>query len=291
MKRTNITSGALALIGLMLLSTSVTAAYTIDGNLGDWGLSDLYTEDWSLESTWLPNPGVYFQIEDNRDPTHPDSGSYVGVHIMGVGSSYSTFVESKVQRISDGVWVFEPYDDDLYDIEAMYFDQDSTHVYVAIILGEPADLPGSDRDPGDLALNLDWDINTGEYGYEYGVKIGSDTGLSQWDICYMPDWEEGTYLDVKPTLFRTADDCDGSAIGAYVDSGIMDKGYTNYIIEMAIPKAKLGDPGSVSLYSLHMSELCGNDSIPVSEFPMLITAALLLVSPAFAYLIVKKQRG
>ena len=290
MKRTNIISGALALIGLMLLSTSVMATYTMDGDLSDWGL-DL-TQNWALNDTWVPNSGVFFQVEDNFDPTQY-SGSYVGVHIRGVGSNYVTYIEPLVQKKSDGSWVLEPYGNDLFDIEAMYFDQDSDYVYVAIVLGEPADSGGSDRDPGDLALNLDWDINTGGYGYEYGVKLGTGTGgPSQWSICHMPNWEEGTTLDVKPTIFKSAGTCDGQANGAYVDSGIMDKGYTNYIIEMAIPKDKLGNPGTVSFYNLHMSEYCGNDHIPgASEFPMLISLVTLLVSPAFAYLIVKKRKG
>ena len=212
------------------------------------------------------------------------------MHIKGVGSSYSPFIEPKVQKRSDGSWVLEPYGNDMFDIEAMYFDQDSNYVYVAIILGEPADSGGADRDPGDLALNVDWNLGTGEYGYEYGVKLGSNTGLSQWDICYLPDWEEGTTLDVKPTLFRSGS-CDGTANGAYVDSGISDKGYTNYIIEMAIPKNKIGNPGNVNFYSLHMSEYCGNDSIPLPEFAIIAGIAILLTTPAFAYLIVKRKKG
>ena len=274
----------------MLLLCAPAYAYTIDGDLSDWGLN--LSQDWSQESTWLPNSGVQFQVEDNQDPSQT-GGSYTGVHIQGVGSSYSSFVEPKIQ-LQSGHWVLPPFGSpkELFDLEAIYFDQDSTHIYIAVVTSEPQDSPGEDDDPGDLAINADHNSGTGVYGYEYGVKIGTGTGLNQWDLCYLPDWEEGKYAKIKPTIFKTANSClSGVVQGSYVDLGVTDHGKTNYIIEMAIPKSDIGGPTYVSFYDIFLSELCGNDGIPVPEFAILTGIAILLTSPAFAYLLVKRRKN
>ena len=121
-----------------------------------------------------------------------------GVHIKGVGSSYSAFSEPKIQ-LHSGSWVIPPFGGEYNDLEAIFFDQDANYIYIAVVTSENPD-SGGDSAPGDLALNMDRSSATGEYGYEYGVKIGTATGLSQWDICYMPDWQVGIYADVKPSI-------------------------------------------------------------------------------------------
>lgn len=281
--------GLALFVGLIIVisaSANNCGKYGIDGDLSDWGL-DL-NQDWSENSTWLPNSGVYFVVEDNFDPRY--GVSPMGVHIRGVGSYYSTYEEPKVQH-RDGSWVIEPYGSDYYDIEAMYFDQDDGCIYIAVVTGENPDAEGDAR-PGDLALNLDGDSSTGEYGYEYGIKLGTKTGLEQFGIYSNPDWQEPFYIPMnRPSVLLSGTKV-GDASGVYVDSGIYDNGKTNYIIELAIPKDKVGNPGYVSIYNLHLSEGCGNEHVPgASEFPIAISIALLLASPAFAYLIVKKKRG
>jgi len=271
------------LITLMSVSANNCNKYVIDGDLSDWG-PDL-TQDWSVNGTWLPNPGVYFVVEDNRDPRY--GVPPMGVHIKGVGSYYTTYEEPKVQK-RDGSWIIEPYGSDYYDIEAIYLDQDDDCIYVAVVTGEDPDATGDAR-PGDLALNLDGDPNTGEYGYEYGIKLGTQTGLEQFGIYSNPDWQEPYYIPMNRPGVLLSGNKVGKATGKYVDSGIYDNGYTNYIIELAIPKSAVGNPGHVSIYNLHLSEGCGNEHIPAAEFPIVLSMVLLLTSPAFAYLLYKKR--
>jgi len=272
------------LIMLMSVSANNCNKYVIDGDLSDWGL-DL-TQDWSVNGTWLPNSGVYFIVEDNKDPRY--GVSPVGVHIKGVGSSYSAYEEPKV-KLRNGAEVIEPYGGEEYDIEAIYLDQNDSHIFVAIITSLPANGIGALK-PHDLALDLDRNPNTGEYGYEYGIKLGTSEGsLYQFGIYKDIDWGAGYLVPLnRPTVILSGVKV-GDATGAYVDSGISDNGYTNYIIELAIPKSAVGNPGHVSIYDLYLSEFCGNDSIPTPEFPIVISIAVLLASPAFAYLLYKKR--
>jgi hypothetical protein len=280
--------GALALIGLIFGCTQAFAAYTIDGDLSDWGI-DL-SGDWSQNGTWLPNSGVSFIVEDNRDPQY--GVAPMGVHIRGVGHAYTTYKEPKVILKGNGE-VIEPYGSppEEYDIEAMYMDQDANNLYVVIITSLPQDGTGS-VEPQDLALNIDQDPNTGEYGYEFGVKLGTETSLQQFGIYNNIHWGVGQLIPAnKPTVILSGTKV-GDATGAYVDLGKSDNSYPNYVVEMAIPKSTIGNPTKpVSIYDLFTSEYCGNDHIPTaSEFPILITGALLLVSPAFAYLLAKKRQ-
>jgi len=258
--------------------------YTIDGSLADWGI-DL-NDDWSQNATWLPNSGVTFVVEDNRDPVWGELP--YGVHIRGTGSSYTKYNEPKIQH-KNGNWYTEPYAGEAYDLEALYLDEDENCVYVALVTSEAA-TSGGDKRPGDLALNLDKDKNTGVYGYEYGVKFG-DNYLNQFDVYSMPAWEPSNYFPtVKPTYFKTATSNLGSAMGAYVDTGISDNGKTNYVVEVAIPKSLIGDPEDVAMGNLYIGDACGNDYIPAPEFvfaaiPVAIVGTVLV----FAYRSAKRK--
>ena len=274
------------LITLMSVSANNCGKYWIDGDLSDWGL-DL-TQNWSVNSTWLPNSGVYFVVEDNRDPRY--GVPPMGVHIKGVGSSYSTYEEPKVQH-RDGRWIIEPYGspNEKYDIEAIYFDQDTECIYVAVVVGLGPD-GGGDYAPGDLALDIDGD---GEY--EYGVKLGTQTGsrdLEQFGIYENITWGTSNYIpENSPTVILSGDKV-GEADGAYTSAYVPpDNGYDNYVVELAIPKSSIGNPQTpVSIYDLHLSEGCGNEHIPAAEFPTALSMVLLLTSPAFAYLIIKRRQ-
>ncbi|RLI91602.1 MAG: hypothetical protein DRO95_04000 [Candidatus Altiarchaeales archaeon] len=279
------------LIMVMSASANNCGKYRIDGNLSDWGLN--LNQDWSENSTWLPNPGVYFQVEDNHNPRHANDSTIVGsttpsgVHIQGVGGSYSFYDEKPVYH-RDGYKVSEPYGspDEKYDIEAIYFDQDTKCIYVAVVMGLKPDGEG-DSAPGDLALDIDGDGN-----YEYGVKLGTKTGLVQFAIYKDIIWAPPKYIpENAPTVILSGTE-NGTATGAYTSSYVpQDNGYNNYVVELAIPKSSIGNPQTpVSIYDLHLSESCSNEHIPTPEFPIAISIALLLASPAFAYLIIKKRR-
>ena len=99
-------------------------AITVDGDLSDWGLSSLQTGDWSQDMTWLPDHGIWFVVGDNHNPAH--SVNPAGVHIRGTKENYMTFNEEKRRLKGTNDWYSMPYGGELYDIEAMYFTQDSS---------------------------------------------------------------------------------------------------------------------------------------------------------------------
>ena len=288
MKNQLLVSIAVSLLVMAMATATASAAtcgkYTIDGDPSDWGL-DL-SNDWSVESNWLPNTGVTFVVEDNRDPSY---GGITGVHIRGSGSTYVPYDEPKIQH-RDGFWTVEPYGGENYDMEALYFDDESDCIYALVVTSVKEDAVGDDNRPGDLALNLDSDFSTGEDGYEYGVKLGKNW-LTQFDIYYMPDWEPSVYFpDVKPTIFKSGSSKTGSAIGAYVDTGISDNSKTNYVVEVAIPKSLVGDPGNVGMNQLHISDQCGNDFIPAPEFLFaLLPVAIIGLVLGFAHTSAKRR--
>jgi len=260
--------------------------YKIDGNLSDWGV-DL-SGDWSLNETWVPNDGVWFIVEDNRNPNA--GGSYTGVHIKGVGSDYEFYDEPQV-KTRDGDWIWEPYGTEYFDLEAIYVDEDDSYIYVAIVWGLDPNEDG-DNAPGDIALNLDANDTTGKYGYEYGVKLGTKTGLTQWEIGYLPDWESPYYVpDNKPSVFKdylTGGGKTGEAEGAYVQIAKDDHGFHNYVVEVAIPKDMVGMAGKYLseppfMKIVHVTDACGNDhgEVSIPEFLVVLVPVAIVLGLVF----------
>jgi len=276
---------SLTVIALAVMTTSAAALrYNIDGDLSDWGV-DL-TGNWSVNDTWVPNDGVEFNVENNYDPNTPtyawnyndtqDPRSQ-GVHIKGVAPNYTVYDEPVVWCPGLKRYVAEPYQGEKYDLEAKYLDQDDEYIYVAIVTSVPPDAEGVDA-PGDLALDLDGNESTGKWGYEYGVKLGTKTGLTQWEIGYLPDWIEPYVIpDNRPGIFegyQSGGGKTGDAIGAYVAGPtctagpFMDIGKPTYIIEMAIPKSAVNVSGTLTQGMIHIADACGNDhkDNPIPEF-------------------------
>jgi len=299
---------AIALIAVSLASAQPAPIYNIDGDLSDWGVN--LTGNWSLNETWVPNEGIEFVVEDNNDPHHVRYAA--GVHIKGVGSNYEYYYEPKVYCSHYGKYMIEPIGDEPYDIEAKYLDEDEYYIYVAIVTSMNPNGSG-DLEPIDFAMNLDGNDSTGEYGYEYGVKLHTSNGIPQWDIYYLPDWEEpyycpenrpGKMVGVLPGGFKT-----GTAFGEYVQcpscnlgkscSGtpynFVDPSYTgcdhgvpNYVVEMAIPKSAVNMTGKYLTEppfpkALWTCDTCGNDEIknPIPEFLTVVIPAAALICFVF----------
>jgi len=268
----------LTVIVLAVMTTSAAALnYTIDGDPSDWGI-DILTGNWSLNDTWVPNDGVEFVVEDNVDPRW--AGYAHGVHIKGVGSNYTRYYEDKVWSSHYNASVVEPLGGEPWDLEAKYLDEDDRYIYVLIVTSLAPDAKG-DSAPGDLALNLDGNSSTGEYGYEYGVKLGTNTGLSQGDIGYLPDWEVPKYIpENRPSVFKgylSGGDKNGTATVVYKQIPVDDYGHHNYVIEMAIPKDKVGMAGKSlkdpPTKTIHICDACGNEHID-NSIPEFLTIVI-----------------
>lgn len=280
----------------MLMSMQATAAYSMDGDLTDWGITcaDLTQGLGGDNASWLPNAGIQFVVEDNFNPK--EGGTYTGVHIKGVGSSYTFYDEPKVQFKNTSSMVWEPYGGEHYDIEAMYFDEDADYIYIAVVTSLAPAAQG-DNAPGDLALNLDGYCphkdNLTEC-YEYGVKLGTKTGLSQWDIYHDPIWQTPLYIpENKPNNFNGGGNKTGNATGVYSNSwcSVMDHGVMNYIIEMKIAKSDVENPSDVRFGNLHLADKCGNDHVPPAPEPIVIIAAISALAPALGYGLVRRRQN
>jgi len=310
---------SLTVIAIALIAVSSAGApppplkYNIDGNLSDWGVN--LTGNWSLNETWVPNEGIEFVVEDNNDPHHVRYAT--GVHIKGVGSHYEYYYEPKVS--CNGKEKVEPIGDEPYDVEAKYLDEDENYIYVAIVTSMNPNGSGN-LEPIDFAMNLDGDDSTGEYGYEYGVKLHESDGIPQWNISYLPDWAEpGTCPDNAPGKMvglLPRGRWVGKAIGAYVqctscnlgescgiryyfidpNSTGCDHGVPNYVVEMAIPKSAVGMTGKNLTESpfpkvLWTCDTCGNDKIKnsIPEFMTVVIPAAALI--CFVFFIHRRRWG
>lgn len=299
------------LLVIMLVFLSCHAfAYTIDGDLSDWGV-DLSAGLSGSESAWVPNnKTIDWKVEDNIDPDCPVQGvmpnwkghncldwsgyQAVGVHIEGTGFSYSTYDEPVT-----GDYEYPAGGENL-DIEAMYFDDDPQYGYFAIVISMPpggTNIYGRHIDPGDLAIDMDNNISTGEYGYEYGIKL---SGANQGQVCYLPDWSIPTdFPSNKPSTFTCGNSQStvvGNATLVYVNAGVSDNGVDNYIIEIKVGRPLIGSPTSNQINNLHTTLTCGNDEIDLDKYewdydiPEFTTIGAALVLLGAGLYVVKKRR-
>ena len=307
-KKVEMVALSLTVITLIAVPSALALKYTIDGDLSDWGV-DL-TGNWSLNETWVPNDGIEFIVENNYDPNTPTYAKnynstqdprWQGVHIKGIAPNYTVYDEPVVWcGGAVSAYVAEPYQGEMYDLEAKYLDQDDEYIYVAIVTSVPPNATGVDA-PGDLGLDLDGNASTGEWGYEYGVKLGNKTGLTQWEIGYLPDWKPNYVIkDNSPGVFKgylPGGGKTGEAIGAYVqgptctEGPFMDRGKPTYIIEMAIPKSAVGVTGYLSQGMIHHTDACGNDAInnSIPEFMTVVIPAAALI--CFVFFIHRRRWG
>jgi len=228
-------------LGLPLVITVPAMAYTIDGDLDDWGVNP--------NNSWTANPPALSVYDDWRyGPT-------------STGSHHNPGIEQ-------------------CDIEAMYAADGGAYVYFAIITSMPPEGYDYVRDsnhylliPGDLALNLDNDNGTGEYGYEYGIKLTNDSRTVSGeigDVFYMPDWEKIT-SEVAQDVVEFSNMVNGTKTGhaevvyKLYEDWPSDNGASNYVIEMKVPKDALGISGNGTA-NLLATVSCTNDALVIKEF-------------------------
>ncbi|PXF56399.1 MAG: hypothetical protein C4B59_16970 [Candidatus Methanogaster sp.] len=279
LQKTIVTSMIALLV--VALSASIAAAYTIDGDLDDWGISVNTGGNWSQTATWVPvgHERVQFQIEDNVDPDsvsdwrgdNTTPAYATGVHIIGNSSSYSVYDEPRVVSGGRAGWAFPTgatnQSAEQYDMEAMYVDEDANNLYFAIVLSCSANSYASD-----LGLDITPAVSGDGYAYEYGIVIHNDSAgiyaASNRDIISVSDWSDCTtvtecspYKILGGTPVGTE-----TAMVAYAKNGPDPEPNgdypATYIIEGEIPKSIIGTSTSVSLhYTVH----CGNDEIIIQK--------------------------
>ncbi len=257
-----------ALFAVFALVSPV-AAYTIDGDLSDWGVTPF--------TDWVPNNGTIDYTEDNA-PLGADIGS---------GSI--------------------PSGGELFDLEAIYFDDDGAigvagNAYFAVVTSMPEGGSASvgwssNYTMGDLALDIDNDgVN------EYGIKIlGPGKGM----ICHNPKWKNatmpgpGTGYPYEFTCDNPDSNVTGYANVVYASSAVTESVIPpTYIIEISAPKSALGSPSQYQMSHTDVTLSCGNDLIridydwdfPAPAFPAAaVPLGIVLFAPVGAYFFARRQ--
>jgi len=249
----------IVVIGLMGLGITPARAYTIDGLLGDWGveLSNPQALIRGYLNNHLPSGGLdidYLPTEDNagsKDESGNDLPS--GFYTVGPGSTYrGTFTKNGNTYTDNG---------NEFDVEAIYFDNDQYNAYIAVVQGLPitgATAPGNPWFlPGDIAIDADNNLSTGEYGFEYGLNILNSHLYS------VSDWESVNYFPTSnPWKILSGSDLGGVS---FVYSAYQN---THYVLEASIPLNLLGlsgNPGDpIHPLKIHWTQQCGNDYLNLS---------------------------
>jgi hypothetical protein len=210
-------------------------AYMIDGNVDDWDINlSAATYGSSIQAV---HPNTYFTHDGYLD-THLPSGvnvDYVTEDNADESSSQNTYVGPGYTHTGN-----------TYDAEALYFDNDNLFGYIAIITGVSQT---EFWKPGDIAI--DFGVG-GEYGYEYGIDINTDTAglyeVSDWNNVYY-----SVHSSANPWAISS-----GTYIGDInlVYSSTAINGH--YIIETSFLLSDLGLSTGDS-FGIHWTMECGND--------------------------------
>ncbi|MEA3416336.1 MAG: PEP-CTERM sorting domain-containing protein [Thermodesulfobacteriota bacterium] len=218
-------------LGLLAIGNTRATAYIINGDVSDWGINLSLATSRGYLDTNLPSGGldIDYTTEDNADTNS---------EWTEVGPLWSYY--------------------NLFDAEAMYFDNDHYYAYIAIIQGLPKGGetgPGNPWFlPGDIAIDADSKLNTGEYGYEYGLDISNSHLYANpdWKQVYYPAGSEANPWEINENNPGTDK---GEVLFAYSDNQ-----NSHYVLEAAIPLSDLGlDADSVHNLRIHWAQECGND--------------------------------
>lgn len=225
-------------------------AFVIDGLVTDWGIDLSAATAKGYLDTHTPS-GVFSVTEDNADTT----ASWW--HVL--------------PGWSDGNY---------FDAEALYFTNDATHAYVALIQGLPFEghtAPGNPHfDPGDIAFDIGQDGH-----YDFGIDTSSfdlaNTRALLYATPFAASWNPAQLFTAANPW--TIDVNNSNSLG-FIDFAYSGPENSHYVLEARIPLQALGlsDGDSVSI---HWAQQCGNDYLTLSArstVPIPEPASMVLVA-------------
>ncbi len=223
------------LVGAMFASGPASAAFVVDGNIGDWGIN---------ASNWQATPGIHSTIEDwDRTTSH-------GYLNPGYGGQ-------------------------AYDAEALYATFSAGKLFILLATGHsPTTVQnpgGNSYGPGDFAIDFgkngsyDVGINIipGGFGVAGGVYKNAQWDLGLWNAL-------GAYDPAHPDPAHPTSLKDGTWVGNATYALGSGTGYgawtmdTHYFYEMSVDVSVLNAAGwNGSAFNIHWTQNCANDSILV----------------------------
>jgi lipopolysaccharide/colanic/teichoic acid biosynthesis glycosyltransferase len=243
---TYIISGMLSL----LCAAAGHASITIDGNLdgpNDWGVS--LTDTGADIAGYLDNHlhlptahGATWVTEDNTDAHH--SG------LAYVGPEYS------------------PYN--YCDAEAIYFKNDATNIYLAVVEGLPINgynYNGTLIKPGDIAIHVGTgstpehpSLNSYDSYYTFGLDILSNNSA---ELMSVNSWTDGQNSPGEPYSIKGGTNKLLLNSSSFCYSSTDVNGH--YVIEAAIPLGMLGlTANSARAIGIEWNMSCGNDYLALN---------------------------
>lgn len=209
------------------------SAYTIDGNLADWGLTRT-----GSAADWTPNPSVKAWLVEDQ---------------TGGANTYLT----------------PGYGGQAYDVEALYIDYDAQYLYLALVTGHNPLTPNSGNSyaPGDFAIDFGRD-GIFEFGLETTGSNGKTRGglyaVSQWGAGLWGVANEGPTSILSGTLLGMGD-------VVYTTVGVANMGIyaadRHFFYEARIPVALFGAHWGGKAFDVHWTMNCANDSLTVDPVP------------------------
>jgi len=152
-----------------------------------------------------------------------------------------------------------PHGGELFDIEAIYFDNDASYAYMAVVTSLTVPVGGywlgETIMPGDLAVDM------GNGQYDVGIDVDEGTGVVA-DV-QLGDWYQtglNYNYDIGPTNFDGGVPL-GLASVDYYDYGLVERGFSTYVFEIKVPRAALRNPVHGDAIGLTWTMGCFNDVI------------------------------
>jgi hypothetical protein len=151
------------------------------------------------------------------------------------------------------------YGGELFDVEAIYFDNDADNAYVAVVTSfrvpQGVYFLGETVHPGDLAMDL------GGGSHDIGIDI--DGGTGQVADTGPGDWFQSNnrfLAEVGPTNFAGGTALGTANITAY-NYGLSERGYGTCVFEVTVDRDYLRNPNAGDPVGLEWTMGCRNDVI------------------------------
>lgn len=258
----------------ILLSAGGGLAYTIDGDVIDWGVSmPTVSEQYYFNKAENQPTGTVDVQTDDKAYARPGGGTNQTYLVPG----YTAYDSSTNGNI--------------YDIEALYFDNDASYGYIALVTGQAP--TGIDWPIGDIGIDVtdaaraalyDGSSYVGATDYEYAIDFGASSAslkeVTEWKNVYYDSSPNPNYSASDPWETRASSEI-GTVAYAWqyfpgtdpnVDS------LEHWVYEFSFALADLG-LGVNDTLNLHWTMKCGNDNInltaTVDPVPEPATMALL----------------